>query len=254
MLGLTRKMNGGTKESLLDDLNAEGIGQAVIHAESEGGEDAEVLNTATERFAAEDPQRFKAVGGIDIAEATPTRMAAQTADLAVRGFVGLTLQPAFFGIDIDDRSLYPMYSRAEETGLVLCLHTGINYSRLHPMRHERAEMVDQVACDFPDLRIMACHAGWPWATEFAAVARRHPTVYLEFGAIAPKYIARPGTGWDVIFGMIPNVLRDQVLYGSDWPMMQPERALREWRAAGLHDSALKSLFTDNSQRLFGFGE
>ncbi len=254
VLGLTRKMNGGTKESLLDDLNAEGIGQAVIHAESEGGEDAEVLNTATERFAAEDPQRFKAVGGIDIAEATPTRMAAQTADLAVRGFVGLTLQPAFFGIDIDDRSLYPMYSRAEETGLVLCLHTGINYSRLHPMRHERAEMVDQVACDFPDLRIMACHAGWPWATEFAAVARRHPTVYLEFGAIAPKYIARPGTGWDVIFGMIPNVLRDQVLYGSDWPMMQPERALREWRAAGLHDSALKSLFTDNSQRLFGFGE
>ena len=131
------------------------------------------------------------------------------------------MQPAFFGLDIDARELYPTYARAEELGLVVAIHTGITYSRMHPLRHERAELFDQVACDFPDLRLIAAHAGWPWATEYAAVARRHPTVFLEFGALAPKYVAKPGTGWDAVFGMMPSVLRDQVLYGSDWPMMPP---------------------------------
>ncbi|MEV4182417.1 amidohydrolase family protein [Streptosporangium canum] len=102
---------------------------------------------------------------------------------------------------------------------------------MHPLRHERPELLDQVACDFPDLKLIACHAGWPWVTEYCAVARRHPTVYLEFGALAPKYVAKAGTGWDALFGMMRNVLRDQVLYGSDWPMMSPARAIAEWREA-----------------------
>jgi hypothetical protein len=145
-----------------------------------------------------------------------------------------------------------MYARAEELGLVVCVHTGITYSRMHPLRHERAELLDQVACDFPDLRLVACHAGWPWSTEYAAVARRHPTVYLEFGGLAPKYVARPGTGWDALFGMMPSLLRSQVLYGSDWPVIEPARAVREWRDSGLDEAALGALLHDNAATLFGF--
>ena len=178
-------------------------------------------------------------------------MAKQVARIGAAGLLGVTMEPAFFGLDIDARALYAVYARAEELGLIVCMHTGITYSRMHPLRHERPELLDQVACDFPELRLVACHAGWPWATEFAAVARRHPTVYLEFGALAPKYVARPGTGWDAMFGMMPNVLRGQVLYGSDWPMMAPERALREWRESGLDDRALQALFHDNAADLFG---
>jgi Predicted metal-dependent hydrolase of the TIM-barrel fold len=247
-------MNSGTLDGLIATMDEQGIDQAVMHAESEGGEDGESLNEALERVISASPERFKGVGCIDVAGASPTQMARQTVRIGDRGFVGITLQPAFFGVDIDERALYPMYSRAEELGLVVCLHTGITYSRIHPLRHERAEMLDQVACDFPDLKLVACHAGWPWATEYAAVARRHPTVYLEFGALAPKYVAKPGTGWDALFGMMPNVLRSQVLYGSDWPMMAPERALREWRESGLDEAALQALFHGNAAHLFAFGE
>jgi predicted TIM-barrel fold metal-dependent hydrolase len=252
VLGLTDKMNGGTLDGLLADLDAVGIGQAVLHAESEGGEDAETLNAALDEVIAAHPERFKGVGCVDVGTARPGQVAAQAARIAGRGFVGVTLQPAFFGLDIDDRVLYPMYARAEELGLVVCLHTGITYSRLHPLRHERAEMLDQVACDFPELRLVACHAGWPWATEYAAVARRHPTVYLEFGGLAPKYVARAGTGWDALFGMMPSLLRGQVLYGSDWPVIEPARAVREWRQSGLDDAALAALLHDNAAQLFGF--
>ena len=229
VLGLTDKMNSGRLTDLIDDLDANGIGHAVMHAETEGGESADALNEALGAVLAEHPDRFTGVGTVDVTGARPGRAARQTAAAHAQGLRGISVQPAFLGLDIDDRALYPLYARAEELGLVVAIHTGITYSRIHPMRHERAELFDQVACDFPDLRLIAAHAGWPWAAEYAAVARRHPTVFLEFGAIAPKYVARPGTGWDAMFAMMPNVLRDQVLYGSDWPMIAPQRALAEWR-------------------------
>lgn len=253
VMNLSQKMNEGTLVRLIETMRAENISQAVMHAESEGGESADALNDCLVEVLEAHPTLFKGVGAVDVLERTPGEIHRQIGRIATAGLLGVSLQPAFVGIDIDDRRLYPMYAKAEEQNLIVFLHTGVNYSRMHPMRHERPEMVDQVACDFPDLRIVAAHAGWPWATEFAAVARRHPTVFLEFGALAPKYVAKPGTGWDALFGMMPNVLRHQILYGSDWPMMQPKRALNEWREAGLGDATLQSLFHDNAASLFGLG-
>lgn len=254
VLDLTAKMNGGTLAGLLAELDAAGVEHAVMHAESEGGEDADALNTALRAVLDEHPGRFTGVGCVDPSLPFPGELARQVVRAADLGLAGVCLQPAFFGRDIDDRHLYPMYARAEELGLVVALHTGITYSRMHPLRHERPELFDQVACDFPDLRLVASHAGWPWATEYAAVARRHPTVFLEFGAIAPKYVARPNTGWDVLFALMPTLLREQVLYGSDWPMIGPDRALREWRASGLDAATLDALLRRNARRLYGPGE
>jgi predicted TIM-barrel fold metal-dependent hydrolase len=252
VLDLTSKMNGGRLADLLTTLDEQGIERAIMHAETEGGESADALNAALAALVAQHPNRLVGVGTVDVGRGVPpTTASRQVAACADQGFAGACVQPAFFGLDIDDRTLYPLYSRAEEAGLFVAIHTGITYSRLHPLRHERPEMLDQVACDFPDLRIMACHAGWPWIAEMCAVARRHPTVYLEFGAIAPKYVARPGTGWEPLFGMMRNVLRDQVLYGSDWPVMAPQRALAEWREAGLDDRTLRALLHENAARLLG---
>jgi uncharacterized protein len=252
VLSLRDKVNSGSLDNLLSGMKEQGIAHAVMHAESEGGEDADLLNEALAKVLVEHPGTFKGVGCIGIADQTPGQMAAQAVRAEGLGMIGLSLQPAFFGVDIDDRVLYPVYARAEELGLIVALHTGINYSRMHPMRHEHPQMLDQVACDFPDLKLIASHAGWPWSAEFAAVARRHPTVFMEFGGLAPKYVARSGSGWDPMFTMMPNVLREQMLYGTDWPTMDQGRALSEWRESGLNDEALQALFHDNAAKLFGF--
>jgi predicted TIM-barrel fold metal-dependent hydrolase len=252
VLNLTAKMNSGRLVDLLQVMDDNDISHAVMHAETEGGESADALNDALCQVLAVHPGLFTGVGTVDLElPRRPTRAAQQVSAAHANGLRGISVQPAFLGLDIDARELYPTYARAEELGLVVAIHTGITYSRLHPLRHERAELFDQVACDFPDLQLIAAHAGWPWATEYAAVARRHPTVFLEFGALAPKYVAKPGTGWDAVFAMMPNVLREQVLYGSDWPMMAPQRALAEWRASGLPEAALDALFRRNAERLFG---
>lgn len=251
ILGLSEKMNQGTLQNLLDSMERNSISFAIMHAETEGGESADFLNSALAKVVSENKNKFLGVGTVDLQTYSPATMLRQLNESKDYGFKGISIQPAFFGLDIHDRILYPLYAKAEEIGQAVAIHTGVTYSRKHPIAHEKPEYLDQVACDFPDLRLIASHSGWPWASEMAAVASRHPTVYLEFGAIAPKYISKPGTGWDAIFALMPNRLKSQILFGSDWPVLQQDRVIAEWENSGLDQSTLTALLHDNSAALFG---
>ncbi len=250
VLGLTDRLNKGTLAALLASMDTHGIRYAVMHAETEGGEDADDLNDRLLAVIGEYPGRFVGVGTVDPSLPTPSAVMQQARRVRERGLAGISLQCAFFGLDIDDRRLYPTYALAEETGLIVAVHTGVTYSHMHPMRHERAEMLDQVACDFPGLRLVASDGGWPQATEYAAVALRHPTIYLEFGGVAPKYVMRPGTGWDAVASLMPR-LSDQLLFATDWPVLLHDRALREWEEASLRESVIERFLSANTRALLG---
>ncbi len=249
LLDLSEKINTATMQTLLNSMDANHIDFAVMHAETEGNESAHFLNSALAKTVQDYPDRFAGIGSVDLQSNRSAIVTSQLQEISDYGLRGVTIQPAFFGLDINEKFLYPLYAKAEELNLVVSIHTGITYSRSHKLSHEKPELLDEVACDFPDLKIIAAHSGWPWATEMAAVASRHPTVYLEFGAIAPKYISRPGTGWDALFALLPNRLRDQILFGSDWPMMPHDRLVKEWQESGLGENALKALFSGNISRL-----
>jgi len=138
-----------------------------------------------------------------------------------------------------------------ELGLQVALHTGINYTVTFPIRNDQPIQVDQVACDFPDLVLVACHAGWPWVPEMVAVLRKHPNVYAEFGGLAPRYVCEANTGWEVMFRFMNSLPGRQVLHGTDWPVFPMDRALAEWRAGGLRPHVLEALTGGNAQRLLG---
>jgi predicted TIM-barrel fold metal-dependent hydrolase len=237
----------------LDALRAEmaeaGVERAGIHAEYEHGDPADAMNEAVAAAVEAEPARFFGVGTISLEPLAIRRAIGQVDAVASLGLAGLNLQPSFFGIAPDDRRLYPVYARAAERGLFVCLHTGINYTDDRPLRLEPPLLIDQVACDFPELDLVACHAGWPWTTDLAAVARKHPSVYLEFGGIAPRYVAERGTGWEVMFRFMNSLLIDQVLFGTDWPVMSLPRVVDEWQAAGLKDQVLQALLGGNARRL-----
>ena len=209
-----------TLKDLEAQMAAEGVARALMHAEYELGDPADALNDAVAALVKEKPDRFSGVGTVSLAQPLNImRMVAQTARCRREGMVGISLQTAFFHMPITDRRLYPVYATACENDLVVFFHTGVNYGRTHPMGNDHPMLLDEVACDFPDLKIVACHAGWPWTAEMAAVARKHPTVYLEFGGLAPKYVAAQGTGWEVIHRFMNSLLHEQVLFGTDWPVM-----------------------------------
>ena len=251
VLNLSGRAGFGSAE-LARQLEAEGVDMALVHAEYETGDHAEALNQCVGQLVASRPERYRGVGTISQGRPIDVmRALRQVADCAQRRFVGLSLQPAFFHAAITDRALYPVYAKACELGLVVFVHTGINYGRRHPIGNDHPMLLDEVACDFPELKLVACHAGWPWITEMVAVARKHPQVYLEFGGLAPKYVAAPGSGWETMYRFMNSVLQDQILYGTDWPAFEFGRALAEWRAMELKAAVREKLLGGNARRLFG---
>ena len=240
-----------TFADLKEEMTQTGVGHALVHAEFEFGDPADAMNAAVALVITDDPEHFSGIGTISVEPFDIMRALGQMAFCKDAGMVGITTQPSFFHMPINDRRFYPIYAKAVELGLIVCLHTGVNYGVTHPIRNDHPRMLDDVACDFPQLTLIACHAGWPWAAEMVAVARKHPKVYLEFGGLAPKYVGAAGTGWDVMFRFMNSVLADQVLFGTDWPVMPQSRALSEWRELGLKSQVLDKLLGGNAARLLG---
>jgi uncharacterized protein len=240
-----------TYAQLLDDMDASGVSHAVVHAEYEFGDAADALNEAVAKMVAERTDRFTGYGTISMERFKIPRALAQVQRIADLGLRGVSLQPSFFGMPIDDRPLYPIYAKANELGLHVALHTGVNYTTTFPIRNDHPLQVDQVACDFPGLVIIACHAGWPWVPEMVAVLRKHTNIYAEFGGLAPRYVCESNTCWEVMFRFMNSLLSQQVLHGTDWAVFPMERALREWREGGLRDEVLDALLGGNAARLLG---
>lgn len=240
-----------TLDDLLMDLKANGVDHAVMHAEHEFGDPADALNEAVGKVVSERPELFSGYGTISMDPLKVGRALEQVRRVAALELKGLALQPSFFGIAIDDRRLYPVYAAAADLGLHVALHTGINYTVTYPIRNDHPCQLDQVACDFPDLALIACHAGWPWVPEMVAVMRKHPNVYAEFGGLAPRYVCEAHTGWEVMYRFMNSLLPQQILFGTDWPVFPMERALAEWRASGLREETLTALLGTNAARLLG---
>jgi predicted TIM-barrel fold metal-dependent hydrolase len=87
------------------------------------------------------------------------------------------------------------------------------------MEVERPIYLDIVAQDFPDLKIIAGHGGWPWVNELVAVAWRNPNIYIDIASYIPKYIGMQGTGWEQLIHFGNSVLQDRILFGSTWLFM-----------------------------------
>ena len=248
-------MAANSQKTLADlraEMDAAGVDRAVIHNEYESGwpsDPADRMNEALARIVGDEPGRFAGFGCVSAEPFSAMRAYQQVGEIANLDLQGVTLEPAFHGMATDDRALYPAYARASDLGLPVALHAGVNYTLHRPIQNSHPLQIDQVACDFPDLVIIACHGGWPWIPEMVAVARKHPNVYIEFGGIAPKYVTLPGTGWEVMHRFMNSLLAGRVLHGTDWPVISMARALGEWREAGLKPDVLNALLGANATRL-----
>lgn len=243
--GQERLMNIPLDE-LLRQMETFGISQAVLHAEYEFGEYT-FWNQRVHEVVKRYPEKFIPFASVDPRDGM-TAVRELEKCLGNRGFKGLNFQPGFLRILPTDRRCYPLYTKCIEYNVPVAIHSGVNFSLDVPIKYGNPLELDEVACDFPELRIIANHGAWPWATEIAAIAWKHPNIFLEFGAIAPKYIAAKG-GWDPVFQFMNSILQDQVLYGTDWPLISFERTLKEWRELPLKPEVREKLLYKNALKL-----
>lgn len=129
------------------------------------------------------------------------------------GANGLRLSALYNGVTANDRRYYPLYAKAAELDVPVRIYTSMNYANDRPYDLGHPRYLDDVAVDFPELRIVAGLAGWPWVNEMVALLRRHPNLYVDTAAHHPRYFAQAGSGWEQFLQFGNTLLQDKVMVG-----------------------------------------
>ena len=236
-------------EKFLAKLDAAGVDRVVFCAGDRETTVGRVLrNDTLVEFARFDPDRFICFAGADPHKGMS---AVRELERAVRdlGMRGLFLSPWEHMLPPNHAKFYPLYAKCCELDVPIILHCSINFSYTIPMEYGNPQYLDQVACDFPELKIIASHGGWPWVPQMCAVAWKHPKIFIEISGVSPKYIGMPNSGWEVLLQFGNSVLQDRILYGSDWPLLELDRTVTEVRDLPLKEEVKAKWLGLNAARL-----
>ena len=170
-------------------------------------------------------------------------------DYGVRGFKFHPSVQEFFP---NDRLAYPLYEVIAEAKLPALFHTGqtgvgaqtkagggIRLKYSHPM------LIDDVAVDFPDMPIIMAHPSFPWQEEALSVATHKPQVYIDLSGWSPKYFP------PILVQYMNTLLKDKILFGSDYPVMSPERWMADFETLKVKDEVKPLIMKLNAARLLG---
>jgi predicted TIM-barrel fold metal-dependent hydrolase len=206
----------------------------------------EIAYERVAEYCAAFPGRFSGLAGID-----PTRGISGLSELdhAVNdlGFVGAHLYPHWFGLAPDHARYYPYYARCAELGIPIMMQVGhcLDYRRDRILESVgRPFALERVAIDFPELTIIGIHLGWPWTEEMIALCFKHANVYVSADAYAPKHWPAEYVKFADSWGV------DKCLFGTDWPVIGPERAIAEINDLGMRPESRRKLLRDNAVRVF----
>jgi len=222
-----------TAADMVAAMDEHHVERAVLQAEWAAG-DYRRMNDAVHALSEEHSGRF--VPYITVNPGTADDMAAVVEhEVRERGARGVNLQPFAYRLHANDRRFYPLYQKCQELGIPVTIHTSINFSNNRSIDFGRPLYLCDVACDFPDLILVANHGGWPWVPEMVAVAWKHANVFIELGGVAPRYLGTSGAGWEVLMQHgNSSLLRDRVLFATD-NMLPYSRVLPEFQDLPLRD-------------------
>src|SRR5205823_12701497 len=241
-------------EDVLAALDTAGIARTLITGFDERSSCGKtfIANELVATLAARRPDRVIPFAGADVLRGKAAVAEFETW-VRERGFRGLSLRPFMIGLPADDRHCYPFYAKCVELGVPLSIHTSANWTTtaVNDLGHPRH--LDLVARDFPELKIVMSHAGYPWVLEAVLLAWKYPNVYLELAAHRPKYLADPGTGSGPLLRFGQTTIADKVLFGTGWFLLgrPPQQIVEEFRELPVPEDVMDLWLYGNAERLLG---
>jgi hypothetical protein len=173
-------------------------------------------------------------------------------DYGVKGFKFHPSAQSFFP---NDRACYPLYEVIAEAGLPALFHTGQTGAGAGTrggggirLEYSNPMCLDGVAVDFPDMPIILAHPSFPWQEEALSVATHKPQVYIDLSGWSPKYFP------PILIQYANTLLKDKVLFGTDFPVLTPERWMNDFAKIGIRDEVKPGIFKDNAARLLGLDQ
>ena len=172
--------------------------------------------------------------------------------LVAAGARGLKLHPPLQQFSPNDPIAYPLYEVFAEAQLPVLFHTG--HSGIGTgmpggggirLKYGNPMPIDDVAVDFPDLPIILAHPSFPWQEEALSVAQHKPNVYIDLSGWSPKYFP------PILVRYINSILQDKMLFGSDWPVITPDRWMADFAKLDIRDDIRPKILKANARKLLG---
>lgn len=168
------------------------------------------------------------------------------------GLKGLKLDPALQQFDVaDPDTAFPVYQAAQELGIPLLIDCGLSWAPKGRAELARPLALEPAIHAFPELQIVISHFAWPWVDEAVALAVKHRNVHLEtsilYSGTPPESLKH--TLDRVGLDLLDRSLHAQVVFGSDYPRVDPKRVADGVRKLGLRPALERKIFNDNAARL-----
>jgi predicted TIM-barrel fold metal-dependent hydrolase len=163
---------------------------------------------------------------------------------------GFKFHPSTQGFYPNDRLAYPLYEAIAEAKLPALFHTGqTGVGAGTPggsgirLKYSNPMLLDDVAADFPDMPIILAHPSFPWQEEALSVATHKPQVYIDLSGWSPKYFP------PILVQYANTLLKDKILFGSDYPVITPERWIEEFDKLPIKPEVRPLIMKGNAAKL-----
>jgi predicted TIM-barrel fold metal-dependent hydrolase len=167
---------------------------------------------------------------------------------------GFKFHPSVQDFFPNDRMAYPLYEAIAEAKLPALFHTGqTGVGAGTPggggirLKYSNPMLLDDVAADFPDMPIVLAHPSFPWQEEALSVATHKPQVYIDLSGWSPKYFP------PILVQYANTLLKDKILFGSDYPVMTPERWLADFEKLNIKPEVRPLILKMNAAKLLKLG-
>jgi uncharacterized protein len=202
-------------------------------------------------LAAQHPDVLIPFGSIDPARGVAGIRAARrlVQEHGVRGF---KFHPSLQDFLPNDRAVYPLYEELQSLGVPALFHTGqtgigsgLPGGRGIKLRYSDPMLLDDVAADFPGLTIIMAHPSVPWQDAAISVAQHKANVYIDLSGWSPKYFPPQ------LVRAANTLLKTKVLFGSDYPLLRPERWIKDFEQLDIRDEVKPLVMKQNAIKALG---
>ncbi len=193
----------------------EGVERAVVLAMRFLHLSVNVTNDAVSAYVRQHPDRLVGFMGLDPGEPDAIgEMERAYYDLGMRG---IKMSPIYQNFHPSDPRAREIFSRAEKLGLPILFHQGATFPRRAPLKYAMPYLLEDVALEFPELRMVIAHLGHPWEHETIVLIRKQPNVYADLSAL----FYRPWQFYNSMVLAQEYSVQSKLLFGSDWPVATP---------------------------------
>ncbi len=163
-----------------------------------------------------------------------------------RGFKGLKLVPSYNYYYPNDNFMYPLYAVAERLGIPVLFHTGTSIYYGTRLKYANPIFFDDVAVDFPNMKIIMAHGGrGPWYNEAVSMVRLHKNIYIDVSGLPPKRLLE----------YFPDMGRfaHKFMFGTDWPSVDVKKNIESIGNLNISKEAISKILGENARQLLGLG-